>query len=94
MRPNDAFNLMIDSWQLGMEAWTVIGLRLPRLLTANPAAIAEAQLMVGEKVEAAAVLQWKALTGALGSSPGEALRASVSHYRKGVGKNRRRLSRR
>ncbi|EZP71615.1 hypothetical protein BV96_02352 [Sphingomonas paucimobilis] len=84
----------MDSWRLGMEAWTVIGLRMPRLLAGNPAALAEAQLMVGEKIEAAAALQWMAMTGALGFTPGEAMRASVAHYRKGVGKNRRRLARR
>ncbi|WP_340268741.1 hypothetical protein [Sphingobium mellinum] len=94
MKKADPLGLAIDSWRLGMEAWTVIGLRLPRLLTGDPAAMAEAQLMVAEKVEAVGQLQWRAMTGTLGSTPPAAVKASIAHYRKAVGKNRRRLGRR
>lgn len=72
----------------------MIGMRLPRLMVGNAAAMAEAQLMVSEKVEAAAMLQWKMMTGGLGTSPPAMLNASVAHYRKAVRKNQRRLSRR
>lgn len=75
-----------------MEAGSVIGMRLPRLLTGDAAALAEARLMVSEKMEAAAALQWALMTGGLGTSVPGAVGASISHYRKAVGKNRRRLS--
>ena len=58
----------------------------------DAAAGAEAQLMVMEKVSAAAALQIKALTGGLGRTPESAVGKSISHYRKAVRKNRRRLS--
>ena len=88
------FSLMIDSWQLGVEAWMVIALRIPKLLAGNSAAAREAHLMVAEKVEAVSALQWKALTGTLGTDPDAAMRNSIAHYRKAVARNQRRLSRR
>jgi hypothetical protein len=94
MQKINPFGLAFDSWRLGLEAWTVIGLRIPKLLAGDPAAMVEAQRMVVEKIEAAGVLQWRAMTGGLGSSPHAAMQASVTHYRKAVGKNRRRLGRR
>ncbi|HWV12767.1 MAG TPA: hypothetical protein VN110_05675 [Sphingobium sp.] len=88
------FSLMIDSWMLGMEAGMVIALRIPKLLTGDPAAAREAHLMVAEKIEAVGALQWRALTGTLGADPHTALGNSIAHYRKGVARNQRRLSRR
>ncbi|CAD7338057.1 hypothetical protein FIM10_08940 [Sphingomonadales bacterium 56] len=88
------FSLMIDSWQLGVEAWMVIALRIPKLLAGNSAAAREAHLMVAEKIEAVGALQWKALTGTLGTDPDAAMRNSIAHYRKAVARNQRRLSRR
>lgn len=94
MGKTDPIGIAFDSWRLGLEAWTVIGLRIPRLLTGDAKAMVEAQRMVAEKIEAVGVLQWKAMTGGLGVSPGAAMKASVAHYRNAVGKNRRRLERR
>lgn len=94
MKKTDPMGLTFDSWRLGLEAWTVIGLRIPKLLTGDANALIEAQRMVVEKIEAVGVLQWKAMTGGLGASPDAAMKASVAHYRKAVGKNRRRLGRR
>jgi hypothetical protein len=91
MREPTSLSLTFDCWHLGLEACSVIGMRLPRLMTGNAAAIAEAQLMVSEKVEAAARLQWKMMTGRLGTSGPAMLNASVAHYRKAVRKNQRRL---
>lgn len=48
--------------------------------------------MVSEKMEAVAALQWKLMTGTLGTSSPAVASASVAHYRKAVNKNRRRLS--
>ena len=92
MRKTDPFSLAFDMWALSMEAGSVIGMRLPKLMTGNTAAMIEAQRMVNEKVEAAAQLQWKLMTGGLGGTPDTMMRASVAHYRKAVGKNRRRLA--
>lgn len=94
MAKHDPIGLAFDSWRLGMEAWTVIGLRIPKLLTGDSKAMVEAQRMVAEKIEAVGVLQWKAMTGSLGATPQAAMKASVAHYRKEVGKNRKRLGRR
>jgi hypothetical protein len=85
--------LGFDSWALGIEASTVIGMRMTKLATMNPlAAAAEAQLMVSEKMIAAVELQGKAITGQLGAHPAGAARKAIGHYRKAVSKNRRRLS--
>lgn len=94
MRNPTSLSLTFDCWSLGLEACSVIGMRLPRLMVGNAAAMAEAHLMVSEKVEAAAMLQWKMMTGGLGTSAPAMLNASVAHYRKAVRKNQRRLSRR
>jgi hypothetical protein len=93
VQKSNPFSLAMDSWQLGLEAWTVIGLRIPRLLTGNPAAVLEAQRMIVEKIEAVSILQWRAMTGDLGMNSVSAMRNSIAHYRKAVGRNRRRLSR-
>lgn len=93
LQKTNPFSFAMDSWQLGLEAWTVIGLRIPRLLTGNPAAALEAQRMIVEKIEAVGILQWRAMTGDLGASPDAAMRSSIAHYRKAVGRNRRRLAR-
>ncbi|WP_235523386.1 hypothetical protein [Sphingobium sp. Leaf26] len=87
-----SLSLTFDCWSLGLEACSVIGMRLPRLMTGNAAALAEAQLMVSEKMEAVATLQWKMMTGGLGTSGPAMLDASLAHYRKAVRKNKHRLA--
>lgn len=86
--------LAFDGWRLGAEASTVIALRMAKIATGDAAAIAETQRMITEKIEAAALLQWKAMTGGLGATPERQAKATIAHYRKSVGKNRRRLTRR
>ena len=93
MAKRHPMSLAFDSWRLGWEAWIVIGLRLPRLMTGDGAAMVEAQRMVAEKVQAAGELQWRAMTGTLGATPQAAMAASVAHYSKAVRRNRRRLTR-
>lgn len=87
----DPMTVAFNYWWLGVEAAEVITLRLPRLMAANPAAAMEAQRMVAEKIEAAALLHWKAMTGALGTTPLSVMQRSTAHYRQAVGKNRKRL---
>lgn len=94
MRQIDPMTIVLGYWSLGLEAAMVINLRVPKLLAGNPAAVIEAQRMIVEKIEAAAMLQWKAMTGALGTTPLSVMQESTSHYRQAVGKNRRRLARR
>ena len=84
--------LAMDSWSLGMEASTVMGLRLLKLSQGGPAAGAEAERMVREKLDAAVDLQMLAITGALGATPHGAAAKTVGHVRKKVRANRRRLS--
>lgn len=88
---NNPLALALDSWSLCIESWSVIGLRIPRLMAGDPDSVREAQRMVVEKIEAAGRLQWMMLTGDLGRTGGQAMAQSIAHYRKAVAKNRRRL---
>lgn len=93
-RSPDWTSLAFDSWKLAWEASAVIGLRMAKMATMDPDNLVEVQKMVAEKVEAVAQIQVKAMTGGLGATQDGAARRIVAHYRKAVGKNRRRLSRR
>lgn len=85
-------SLALDTWALGFEASTVIGLRMMKLAAGGAAAQAEAQLMVGEKVAAGITLPMLAITGHLGASPPAIASGSLTHLRRKVRANRRRLS--
>jgi len=87
-------SLAADSALLAWDAASVISLRLMRLSMLDARAAAETWLMVEEKLESAALLQWRAMTGDLGSSPHAVASASLRHYRGKVAANRRRLRRR
>mgnify|MGYP003582329532 CR=1 FL=1 len=91
MAKNNPMTLALDGWSLCIEAWSVIGLRIPRLMAGNPDSALEAQRMIVEKIEAAGRLQWMMLSGDLGPTGGQAMARSIAHYRKAVAKNRRRL---
>jgi hypothetical protein len=81
-----------DTWSLGLEASSVIGLRAMKIAAGGPPGEAEARRMVSEKVEAAAALQTLALTGALGFTAPAVAARTLSHYRRKVRANRRRLA--
>ena len=85
--------LAMDSWSLGLEASTVVGMRMVKLSQGGPAAAAEAERMVREKIHAAADFQRLAFTGALGATSESAATKTVSDLRKKVRANRRRLGR-
>jgi len=93
IRPTDWMTLALDSWRLGAEASTVIAMRMAKLAVGDAAAMAEARLMIAEKVEATSSLQWMALTGGLGHTDADRARAMIAHYRKAVAGNRKRLGR-
>jgi hypothetical protein len=92
-RHNSWLSLSMDAWSLGFEASTVMALRTLRLATGGADAQLEAQRMVTEKIDAAFDLQARAMTGRLGSSVEEATAKTVSHYRRAVRANHRRLTR-
>lgn len=90
-RKTSWMSLAIDGWSCGLEAATVVGLRMVRLSAGGAAAADEAERMVREKLEAAAELHRLALTGALGNTPRSASAKTLRHYRAKVRANRRRL---
>lgn len=85
-------SVAFESWSLGLEASTVIGLRMMKLAAGGAAAQAEAQLMLGEKVVAGMTLPMLAMTGQLGASAPAIAAGSLAHLRKKVRANRRRLA--
>jgi N-acyl-D-aspartate/D-glutamate deacylase len=87
------FGVGLDAWSLGVEAAAVVGLRTLKLAGGGESAAAEAQLMVDEKIAAGLALQSKAMSGALGYSPASVARNALTHYRRKVRANRRRLQR-
>ena len=93
MKTTNWASIGFDTWLLGFEAASVIGLRTLKMASGGTAAIREADLMVREKLEAAAHLQMRAATGTLGRTPAAAARGTLAHYRKKVRANRRRLAR-
>jgi len=92
IRINPWLDVGFAIWFLAFEASTVIALRTARIASGGPAAVAETQRMVSEKVKAGAALQALAMTGALGVSAPTATAKTLSHYRRKVRANRRRLS--
>ena len=81
-----------DTWSLALEASTVIGLRTLKIAAGGAAGEAEARRMVSEKIDAGLALQTMTLTGALGFTPHGAAARTITHYRRKVRANRRRLS--
>jgi hypothetical protein len=92
MSPRDSwFDIWLDATSLGMEAASVIGLRVLTIGAGGTAGLAEAQTMISEKIEASLALQAKAMTGGLGMTPFSAATATLDHYRPTVLANRSRL---
>jgi hypothetical protein len=81
-----------DAWSLGVEASSVIALRMLKIGSGGEAAETEVRLMVSEKIAAGFALQAMALTGGLGLTPHGATRKALAHYRGKVRANRRRLA--
>lgn len=89
---NPWMRLTMDTWALGVEVSSVIGLRTLKMAAGGAAAQAEAELMVREKIESGLALQARAMTGGLGLTAHGAAARTVAHYRRKVRANRRRLS--
>jgi hypothetical protein len=82
-----------DAWSLGLEASSVIGLRTLRIAAGGAVGEAEARRMISEKVGAAVELQADLLSAMPGMTAAGATAKALSHYRRKVRANRRRLSR-
>jgi hypothetical protein len=91
-RHSSWFGASMDAWMLGIEASTVIGLRTMKIAAGGADGQAEASLMVTEKMESLWLLQARAMTGGLGTSPERAVSSTIAHYRRKVRANRRRLA--
>jgi hypothetical protein len=91
-RANPWLPIGLDAWTLGMEAATVMALRSTVIAQGGAKARAEAERMVSEKLEAGLALQTLALTGGLGLTAASASARTLTHYRRKVRANRRRLS--
>jgi len=89
---NPWLGIGMSAWSLGVEASTVIALRTLKLAAGGAAGEAEARRMMSEKIDAGVALQTLALTGGLGSTPQAVASKTLSHYRRKVRANRRRLS--
>lgn len=76
---------------LGVESAEVMARRSLMLVRGGQPAVAEFQWMVTEKVAAIVELQSRLLTGTLGSSGQAAARSALTHVRRKVRANRRRL---
>jgi hypothetical protein len=88
---NPWLKLSLDAWSLGMESASVIGLRTLKLANGGAGAEAETLRMVQEKVMAGLEWQTLALTGGLGLTPDRAAAKTLTHYRRKVRANQRRL---
>lgn len=91
MRMNWWFEMTRDVALLGAESAEVMARRSLVLARGDRAAWTEFQLMVSEKVAATVELQSRLLTGRLGSTKEAAARAALTHVRRKVRANRRRL---
>jgi hypothetical protein len=89
---NPWFRIGLETWLLGVEASSVIGLRALKIAGGGVAAEAETRLMIHEKIDAGWALQAKALSGALGLTAHGATAGTLAHYRRTVRANRRRLA--
>lgn len=72
----------------------VIAMRMVMFGAWDAKAQKEANLMVAEKICAAMELQFRAMTGGLGTTPYTAMTRSIALYRQAVAANRKRLARR
>ncbi len=77
---------------LGIEASSVIALRVMKIAGGGAGADAETRRMVSEKIDSAVSLQNLAMSGGLGSMAAGAASKTLTHYRRKVRANRRRLT--
>jgi alkylation response protein AidB-like acyl-CoA dehydrogenase len=89
---NPWIDVTFGALTLGLEASTVIAMRSMKLAAGGADAQAEALKMVSEKIDAGLALQAMAVTGGLGLTGHSVAAKTLSHYRRKVRANRRRLT--
>jgi hypothetical protein len=82
--------MSLNAWSLGVEASSVIALRMMKIAAGGKGGDAEATRMISEKINAGLDLQRMAMTGDLSLSPRGAAKA-LGYYRRKIRANRRRL---
>jgi hypothetical protein len=91
---NPWFSFGLKAWQIGLEAQSVIALRMLRLAVGGARAEAEASRMVSEKILAAGEAQAAAVMAAMRGHKEHVIASrALNVYGKRVRANRRRLSR-
>lgn len=94
MASNPWLRLGFNAFQLGLEAQSVVALRMMKVATGDAAAMAESQRMVSEKLEAAMIANTHLMMGVMTGTTLGGARKAQAHYRKAVRANRRRLAKR
>jgi hypothetical protein len=90
-RKNPWLRIGMDAWLLAIESSSVVALRMLKAARGDASAAAEASRMVNEKIKASLDLQAKAMSGGLGPTARGAAARVITHYRRKVKANRRRL---
>ena len=94
MLRNPWFGFGMNAWSLGIDASSVIALRTLKIAAGGVAAEVEACRMVNGKIKTGLALQALALTGGFGLTASSAATKMLTHYRRKVRANRRRLAKR
>ena len=92
MRRNPWLRASFGLMALNFEASLVIALRTISMAAGGPGAEKESQRMVSEKLGALIDLQTMFFTGRLGTSAPDTFNKAVTHYRRKVRANKRRLT--
>jgi hypothetical protein len=91
MPKQDWFSLAAQMWLTTLEAQQVMALRTAKMLRGGAEAGPEMRQMVEEKIEAAVKAHQSGLEMMLAGNGGQIPRKTVSHYRRKIQANRRRL---
>jgi hypothetical protein len=91
---NSWLALTLHATQLGLEAQSVVVLRLNRLARGGGPGLTEAGLMITDKMAALAEAQFAAATAVMTGNTHSGARTVLHVFRKRVRANRKRLSRR
>ncbi|MGE0668607.1 MAG: hypothetical protein AB7O49_18795 [Sphingomonadales bacterium] len=91
MTRNPLLGIWLDGWSMSLDVPAVVALRALRIARGGERGRAEARRMIREKLETAAALHRRALSGRLGATPADAAAKAVAHCAAKVRANRRRL---
>lgn len=92
---NSLPSIYFDLFRLGCESSLVVGLRMMTFAGGGARATSEAQLMMVEKMQAAAMVMLNSTFAVAGGKSAETIgRSAIAHYRRKVVANRKRLLRR